>query len=38
MGKAGGSKASFLAADDMGLTANGVEIFNPLEETSEIEG
>ncbi len=38
MGKAGGGKASFLAADNMGLAANGIEIFNPLEETSEVEG
>jgi hypothetical protein len=38
MGKAGGGKASFLAADNMGLAANGVDIFHPSEKTSEVEG
>jgi hypothetical protein len=38
MGKAGGGKASFLAADNMGLAANGVDIFHSPEKTSEVNG
>jgi hypothetical protein len=37
VGKAGGGKASFLAADNMRLAANGVDIFHSPEKASEVE-
>jgi hypothetical protein len=38
MGKAGGGEASFLAADNMGMTADRVNIFHSPEKTSEVDG
>jgi hypothetical protein len=36
MGKAGGSKTSFLAADNVCLVANGVEILHSFQITCEV--